>query len=1290
MKKAKLTESKAENNPSGGVLIGKRKGQTIIHNKGTLSGYLVGKTHAEGGIKAINKSTGQPLEMQGGEVVITAPAVSDQTKREFEGEMLTNREILSKINEKGGGVAFAKDGMEIPKSVKHTGASYNYGGKTMTDHEILMLMNNGGNLAKGMTLKQIADKHDVSLSKLNHQVKLGLKAESEHTSSKRKQMQIVKDHLFENPNYYTLLKKAGLKDGGEVKTWKQKYNKKYGYPANESHDLKEIAKDTGVSLKGLQQIYNKGIGAYKTNPQSVRPNVKSKEQWAMARVYSAVMGGKASKVDANELKIKKFMIGGYDAKTISDFENPKEAMEYVDKEIVGKAVGIYIGGKVPIDTNELKMNTGGKVNLVSESKKGDHPSRDLNNYNDLLDVGADGKVGMDNGLAFDDGGELGSNIKKGDFLVEIFRDNEGNVKFEKLIKVLKIERYDFVVQYINAPTFIPTSLSINGDDYRILTKSEQEELFSNPKILILSDMIQKLYETYSLNSKFENALPEQVLNTYLKENNFPKIKRYQVYDGKKIVYDTLDDGFVKTSYYKKNYNYANGGDIDCYADGGSLDFLDDVDKIFARGGATDVVVNNWNEIPDDFKNIRLPKQIDYRPYPNNDGLYEIVKPFLGVEDLRPEMQGMNFDDNGITTTNTHILLTIPTDFKEFQGIYKYNEKEEITKIDAKYPNYAQVFPKEKDITKTFDFINIEKLLTYCKVAKNYAGNQEIVFKINNEQMQFFPDYIIDVITSWIKLTGLSYAFISFQTNKRALVFHANPKFTLGKDRIALIMPNIYGSASKLGARNTKKKAELNVYFDFDDNDIHNSDGSVVADWMDKPKKTRAKRTPKTTSVKPETKPFDLSDTKIWIGDNQELSRAVQKKAFELGWDWIGGNKTPQFLDGKSLYFWKDKEIAYSDGSKTSFDNDSKREIFASDLMSEAPTKVSTQEMIIQPSQSADTKPTFELERKFLTSRINEISLELNVKKIILTKEEAIFYQREINKFIKLLRNLNEKELSQKLISERFDKIYSVKFGDFKKEYPSADLKSINGLQTQLTEQEFLDVRTPEFKAFFGDWQDAYLTGNYESVSKVINEKTKEPMPVYHGTNVLFTNWKTYDTNNAHYFAVRRDFSDFFATTWEERSDKSALDSKTIKNLNPNKGTFMFRCFIDVKNPIDFSKFGVDKYPVSDFLTYLKINYNISDYDFWTNIDFNSGVDKNTLVYAWQIIRLWQSFTQYVKLFTTYDGYIFYEYLPDSPKLSMEDASLCYCAFDSNQIKFNDAYEFNALSNDSRFDFGGKI
>ena len=98
-------------------------------------------------------------------------------------------------------------------------------------------------------------------------------------------------------------KKYPKKKTGGVVTYKNKFNKKFGYDKNESHNLKEIAKDTDVSKRGLQKIYNKGVGAYKTNPESVRPNVKSKEQWAMARVYSAVMGGKAAKVDAKELKM---------------------------------------------------------------------------------------------------------------------------------------------------------------------------------------------------------------------------------------------------------------------------------------------------------------------------------------------------------------------------------------------------------------------------------------------------------------------------------------------------------------------------------------------------------------------------------------------------------------------------------------------------------------------------------------------------------------------------------------------------------------------------------------------------------------------------------------------------------------------------------------------------------------------------------------------------------------------------------------------------------------------------
>jgi len=84
-------------------------------------------------------------------------------------------------------------------------------------------------------------------------------------------------------------------------TYKQKFNKKYGFKPNKPHSLKEISKITGYSLKGLQTIFQKGKGAYKSNPESVRPFVKSPEQWAYARVYSAVMGGKSAKIDRKHL-----------------------------------------------------------------------------------------------------------------------------------------------------------------------------------------------------------------------------------------------------------------------------------------------------------------------------------------------------------------------------------------------------------------------------------------------------------------------------------------------------------------------------------------------------------------------------------------------------------------------------------------------------------------------------------------------------------------------------------------------------------------------------------------------------------------------------------------------------------------------------------------------------------------------------------------------------------------------------------------------------------------------------
>ena len=72
------------------------------------------------------------------------------------------------------------------------------------------------------------------------------------------------------------------------------FKRKHGIPITQSLSLKEIATLSGMPIKALQEVYNKGIGAYKTNPESVRPMVQSKEQWAVARVYSFVMKRKTT------------------------------------------------------------------------------------------------------------------------------------------------------------------------------------------------------------------------------------------------------------------------------------------------------------------------------------------------------------------------------------------------------------------------------------------------------------------------------------------------------------------------------------------------------------------------------------------------------------------------------------------------------------------------------------------------------------------------------------------------------------------------------------------------------------------------------------------------------------------------------------------------------------------------------------------------------------------------------------------------------------------------------------
>lgn len=112
-----------------GYLAGIENGDTVIHQDGDKGGIIIGERHSNGGVAAVNQSSGQHVEVEKNEVSITSGAVNNGKTFEFNGEKMTGREILSKINSDAGGVKF-KNGGNVGNR------TYTLNGKQMTDKEI--------------------------------------------------------------------------------------------------------------------------------------------------------------------------------------------------------------------------------------------------------------------------------------------------------------------------------------------------------------------------------------------------------------------------------------------------------------------------------------------------------------------------------------------------------------------------------------------------------------------------------------------------------------------------------------------------------------------------------------------------------------------------------------------------------------------------------------------------------------------------------------------------------------------------------------------------------------------------------------------------------------------------------------------------------------------------------------------------------------------------------------------------------------------------------------------------
>jgi len=85
-------------------------------------------------------------------------------------------------------------------------------------------------------------------------------------------------------------------------TYKQKFNKRHGQALNQTNSIKKIAQLSKIKYRNALKIVEKGRGAFKSNPQSVRPFIKSATAWGIARLYASVSpGSKSGKIDKDLL-----------------------------------------------------------------------------------------------------------------------------------------------------------------------------------------------------------------------------------------------------------------------------------------------------------------------------------------------------------------------------------------------------------------------------------------------------------------------------------------------------------------------------------------------------------------------------------------------------------------------------------------------------------------------------------------------------------------------------------------------------------------------------------------------------------------------------------------------------------------------------------------------------------------------------------------------------------------------------------------------------------------------------
>jgi DNA polymerase III sliding clamp (beta) subunit (PCNA family) len=267
-------------------------------------------------------------------------------------------------------------------------------------------------------------------------------------------------------------------------------------------------------------------------------------------------------------------------------------------------------------------------------------------------------------------------------------------------------------------------------------------------------------------------------------------------------------------------------------------------------------VSKWNEVPVRWRNVKAVRPITFNLNPYDKNLNAIVKNFLDKDPLRPVMSVMHFADSGVVCTDAHKLLHIHYKNSDFKGnyatentlkAYKYY-KDEVKNIadadvkvkDDKFPNWEAVIPKESTFVYEVDTM---KLYQYLQVAINYANpaSNAVIFKFDkNKQIGFNGKFMIQCLEAMMKMQNCAKLYLHLTEPSRSMLISYEKSITTTGNTYCLSMPILVPKLDEVkelkgmqlyGAFDIDNNKYLTCYFDFEDNKIHNGDGSV-ADYQE--------------------------------------------------------------------------------------------------------------------------------------------------------------------------------------------------------------------------------------------------------------------------------------------------------------------------------------------------------------------------------------------------------------------------------------------------------------------------